>query len=134
MVKIAIMKTFINICIGTFLLFGPNVSGQHIIDLLKEGKYETFQSHLGDEVKVEFNRTKEVLNRRQALKKIQTRLTKFNPVSWKVLHNGIAKDDDSGYVILKATNSEGNGLRFFMSFDNVKGERKITAVRVRKLL
>ena len=107
---------------------------QNILSLFKNADYTQLEQHMSSEVDVEIRRNRQNVTGKEALRMIQTRLNKFNPTDWELVHKGISDKKSDHYIILKATNALDEGLRLFVHWQNEGNRKKISSVRIRKAL
>jgi len=121
--------------LAMFLGLGTiQLSAQDFIQFLKSKDYTQLSEHFSSTVKVEFDRKKKNVSKTQALTLIQDKLESFQPVRWETLHKGSSEDKNAGYLIAKAFNAAGEGLRIFIHLEDGSDAKRISGLRVRNLL
>lgn len=118
-----------------FLGFGTTqLAAQNFIKLLKTGEYAELSEHFSETVKVELDRDKKRVSKERAIKMLQTRMEKFQPVKWETMHKGSSEDKNSGYLIAKVYNANNKGLRVFIHLEEGRSSKRISGIRIRRLL
>ncbi len=130
------MKFYLNtVLIILFSLFvESNVVAQDYMNQLKGKSYTEFSTHLDDPIQLEIRRNKQTVSKDRAISLIKERLNQLNPVRWEMVHNGESEERKGRYLVLKAFNEQNEGVRIFFHMKQVKGKRKISSIRFRKLL
>lgn len=116
------------------ICFVGNTGAQDLIQILKDKNYSAIEGHMQSKVKVEIDRKKEVLTSAKALQLLKKKLEDFSPVKYEPVHKGTSEGNDGKYTIAKIYNQNGDGLRVFISMDTDSGSKKISSIRIRKLL
>ena len=115
--------------------FTPIVAqGPEYVKIFESKNYRELSKHLDSNVQVEIGRVKQSLSREEAVSKLRERLNSFKPMEWELMHKGESESNDAKYIIIKATNKAGDGLRVFLYVKDTEGRRKITAIRFRQAL
>lgn len=115
-------------------LYATKASGQNFKQLFSSQDYELILSYTNPVVKFEINREKKKHKASVAINKVKEAIDKLGSVQWERVHKGMSDSRDANYVILKATNNKGDGIRIFISLENKGDEKRITSFRIRKLL
>ena len=117
-----------------FLLLGLNLSGQDFVSLIQSNAFNKLEKHLNNSVNIEIKRKKSTVSKAQAIKMLRRHLDDFGPTEWEVMHKGSNEESDDRYVIANIYNEEKKGIRMFLHVENMDGQKKVSAIRIRKLL
>lgn len=110
------------------------VKGQDFISIFKSGSYSALSGRMLDMVDIEINRDKKTVSKSVAVNMIKNRLDQFKPVEWEMMHKGESEEKSSKYVILKATNANGEGLRVFIHIVEEGGNKIVSRISFKKVL
>lgn len=125
------------ITISSILLFisaSSDLVSQDFIKMIKESNYTELKANSNPSIKLELERKKSNKKAETALALLKEKLVSFNPVRWESMHDGSSESKDSKYQITKIYNAEGEGLRLFIAIDSENNSKKLSSIRLRKLL
>ena len=128
------MKNLIFIILSLALISMSSVYGQDYIKILNNQDYESLSQYTNDKVNLEIDRKKSLESSAGAIKAVREKLDAFNPIKWSSVHKGTSEENDAKYFIAEVTNSNGDGLRIFFHLESVGDVKKISSIRIRKLL
>jgi hypothetical protein len=116
------------------LLVVADLDAQDYFAMLQNKSYKTFEAHLASTVQIEKRRSKQEVSKARAIEIVKKTMSELNPVKWEFVHKGVSEAQKDNYIVMKAFNAEGDGLRIFLYVHKAGDKREITAIRFRSTL
>ena len=116
------------------MLSASSTYGQDYMKILNDQDYEAISKYASDKVNLEIDRKKSLESSAGAIKALRSKLDAFKPTKWSSVHNGTSEENDAKYFIAEVYNGAGDGLRVFFHLESVGDTKKVSSIRIRKLL